>query len=63
MQWSRSSTRERGAFKTVGCPIKLSDSPVDIVTSPALGEHTAEIYGGFGIDAAELEELKTSGVI
>ena len=54
---------ERGVFKTVGCPIKLSDSPVDMVTSPALGEHTAEIYGGFGIDAAELDELKAAGVI
>ena len=54
---------ERGAFKTVGCPIRLSDSPVDIVTSPGLGEHSAEIYGDLGIDAAELEELKTAGVI
>ena len=54
---------ERGVFKTVGCPIKLSDSPVEVVTSPALGEHTAEIYGGLGIDAAELDELKAAGVI
>jgi formyl-CoA transferase len=50
-------------FKTVGCPIKLSDSPVEVVTSPALGEHTAEIYGALGIDAAELDELRTAGVI
>ena len=54
---------ERGVFKTVGCPIKLSDSPVEVVTSPALGEHNAEIYRGFGIDAAELDELKAAGVI
>ncbi len=54
---------ERGVFKTVGCPIKLSDSPVEVVTSPALGEHSAEVYGGLGIEAAELEELKAAGVV
>ena len=34
---------ERGVFKTVGCPIKLSDSPVKVKTPPLLGEHTEEI--------------------
>jgi formyl-CoA transferase len=34
---------ERGAFKTVGCPFTLSDSPVEITPPPLLGEHTAEI--------------------
>jgi len=32
---------QRGTFKTVGCPLKLSDSPVEIFSSPLLGEHTA----------------------
>jgi formyl-CoA transferase len=36
---------ERGRFKTVGCPFRLSDSPVEIVRSPLLGEHTDEILG------------------
>ncbi len=55
---------ERGPFKTVGSPLKLSDSPVDIVRSPLLGEHNADIYTGFlGIPAGELAELKTNGVI
>jgi formyl-CoA transferase len=54
---------QRGSFKTVGCPIKLSDSPVEVLTSPGLGEHNSVIYGEFGIDTAELEELKASGVI
>ncbi len=53
----------RGSFKTVGCPIKLSDSPVQVETSPGLGEHNSAIYGGLGIDTAELEELKAAGVI
>ena len=54
---------QRGAFKTVGCPIKLSDSPVEVETSPLLGQHNAEIYGGLGIADAELDELKAAGVI
>jgi formyl-CoA transferase len=54
---------QRGTFKTVGCPIKLSDSPVEVQTSPGLGEHNSVIYGSLGIDTAELEELKSTGVI
>lgn len=54
---------ERGAFKTVGSPIRLSDSIVDVETSPALGEHNLEVLGNLGITAAELEELKTAGVV
>ena len=34
---------ERGAFKTVGCPLVLSDSPVTVTASPLLGEHTDEV--------------------
>lgn len=34
---------ERGRYVTVGCPVKLSESPVEVVRSPLLGEHTAEI--------------------
>jgi len=54
---------QRGSFKTVGCPIKLSDSPVQVETSPGLGEHNSVVYGGLGIDAGELEELKAAGVV
>jgi formyl-CoA transferase len=52
---------KRGIFKTVGCPIKLSDSPVEVKTSPLLGEHTEEIlkelvgYGDEHIEAATAE--------
>ncbi|WP_405056897.1 formyl-CoA transferase [Kribbella sp. NBC_01505] len=54
---------QRGTFKTVGCPIKLSDSPVVIETSPGLGEHNTTVYGSLGIDTAELESLKAAGVV
>ena len=54
---------ERGAFKTVGNPIRLSDSVVDVETSPGLGEHNAEIFGDLGISTEELDELKSTGII
>ena len=33
----------RGPYLTVGNPIKLSDSPTEVVRSPLLGEHTDEV--------------------
>ncbi|MDT7727686.1 MAG: formyl-CoA transferase [Actinomycetota bacterium] len=55
---------ERGEFTTVGCPIKLSDSPVDIERSPLLGEHNEEIYTHeLGLAPDRLAELKSNGVI
>ncbi|MFE7234110.1 formyl-CoA transferase [Streptomyces sp. NPDC002405] len=55
---------ERGTFKTVGSPLKLSDSPVTITSSPLLGEHNEEVYAGeLGLDDEELKLLKTNGVI
>ena len=55
---------QRGSFKTVGSPLKLSDSEVDITSSPLLGEHTAEVLEqvmGYGQD--EVEKLRQDGVI
>jgi formyl-CoA transferase len=55
---------ERGAFKTVGCPIKLSDSPVQVETSPLLGQHNEDVYvRELGIAPERFAELKTNGVI
>jgi formyl-CoA transferase len=55
---------QRGEFTTVGMPIKLSDSPAEVRTSPLLGEHNQEIYGTeLGVTEAELAELKSNGVI
>ncbi|MEV6194153.1 formyl-CoA transferase [Streptomyces sp. NPDC051920] len=54
----------RGSYVTVGSPLKLSDSPVDITASPLLGEHNAEIYiGELGLGDEELRLLKSGGVI
>jgi formyl-CoA transferase len=54
----------RGEFTTVGCPIKLSDSPVAVETSPLLGQHNEEIFmKELGMDPERFAELQSSGVI
>ena len=53
---------ERGKWYNVGCPIKLSDSPVEIERSPLLGEHTDEVLNevlGYGAD--EIAQLRRAG--
>jgi formyl-CoA transferase len=55
---------ERGTFYTVGCPLQLSDSPVEVHRSPLLGEHNADVYGELlGIDEERLAKLRESGVV
>ncbi len=55
---------ERGPYLTVGCPIKLSDSPVEVKRSPLLGEHTDEILSQvLGLSESEIAEIKASGAL
>ncbi|MDI3403332.1 formyl-CoA transferase [Streptomyces cavernicola] len=54
---------ERGSFKTVGCPLRLSDSPVEVERSPLLGEHTDEVLGALGYAPEEIEELRGAGAL
>ncbi len=54
----------RGPYLTVGNPIKLSDSPTEVVRSPLLGEHTDEILShvlGYGDE--ELAAIHASGAL
>jgi formyl-CoA transferase len=46
---------ERGEYVNVGCPIQLSDSPVEVERSPLLGEHNEEVLEWLGLDASEFE--------
>jgi len=55
---------ERGKYLTVGCPVKLSDSPARVTRSPLLGEHTDEILSevlGYADD--EIKAIKESGAV
>lgn len=52
----------RGKYLTVGNPIKLSDSSVEITASPLLGEHTEEIMKDvLGFSDAEIAKAKEAG--
>src|SRR6266568_3336640 len=54
----------RGTYQTVGCPIKLSDSPAKVTRPPLLGEHTGEVLAELcGVTQEELRRLHKSGVV
>ncbi len=55
---------ERGNYLTVGCPIKLSDSDVEVARSPLLGEHTEEILRAvLGYSDDEVSAIVESGAV
>ena len=55
---------ERGSYLSVGCPIKFSDSEVEVTRSPLLGEHTDEILAEvLEYSADEIAEIKESGAV
>jgi formyl-CoA transferase len=55
---------ERGKYVSVGCPIKLSDSPVEVTRSPLLGEHTSEILKDvLGYSGDALAQVIASGAV
>ncbi len=55
---------ERGPYVTVGCPLRLSDSPVEIQRAPLLGEHSEEVLREvLGLEDGELAKLQGQRVI
>ena len=55
---------KRGKYLSVGNPIKLSDSPTEVLRSPLLGEHTTEILREvLGYSDAEVRRIEASGAI
>ncbi len=54
----------RGTYQTVGCPIKLSDSPVAVSRPPLLGEHTDDLLAALcGVGEEDLKRLHAKGVV
>src|SRR3990167_9470465 len=54
----------RGPYPMPANPVRLSDSPTEVVRAPLLGEHNAEVYSRLlGYGAAELDALRRDGVI
>ncbi len=54
----------RGKYLSVGCPIKLSESPADVKRSPLLGEHSDEILRQvLRFDDKKVAEIKASGAL
>src|SRR5919109_457271 len=53
----------RGTYHTVGCPMKLSDSPVIVSRPPMLGEHTDVLLESLcGVAPDEAKRLRQDGV-
>jgi CoA:oxalate CoA-transferase len=53
-----------GKVKTLGFPVKMSDTPARIRRpAPQLGQHNEEILTGLGFSPEKIRELKEKGVI
>ena len=54
----------RGKYLSVGNPVKLSESPSEVLRSPLLGEHTDEILRDvLDYSDDEIEKIRTSGAV
>ena len=54
----------RGVYPMPANPVRMSDSPTEVVRAPLLGEHNAEIYKEWlSLGAEDLQKLKADGVI
>src|SRR5437016_14093855 len=54
----------RGPFAMPANPVRLSASPTTVTRAPLLGEHNAEVYGGWlGLPTDELRALEKDRVI
>ncbi|HEX8727129.1 MAG TPA: CoA transferase [Ktedonobacterales bacterium] len=53
-----------GPIRLVNVAPRLSETPGAVrTTGPALGAHNAEVYGGLGLSADEIEALRAEGVV
>ncbi len=55
---------QAGRTQAIGCPVHLSATPPRVDRpAPLLGQHTREVLGEFGFEAAEIERLLDDGVV
>ncbi len=53
-----------GAVKTLGLPVKFSDTPGGVARpAPTFGQHTREVLGELGFSGAEIEGLIKDGAV
>jgi crotonobetainyl-CoA:carnitine CoA-transferase CaiB-like acyl-CoA transferase len=53
-----------GTYKMPAWPVRFDGKPPRVKPSPLLGQHNAEVLGGWlGIGGAELDALRTEGII
>jgi crotonobetainyl-CoA:carnitine CoA-transferase CaiB-like acyl-CoA transferase len=53
-----------GRYKMPAWPVRFDGAPPRVKPSPLLGQHNAEVLGGWlGMGAAEVEALRTEGII
>jgi crotonobetainyl-CoA:carnitine CoA-transferase CaiB-like acyl-CoA transferase len=53
-----------GTYKMPAWPVRFDGMPSRVKPSPLLGQHNAEVLGGWlGIGAAEIDALRTEGII
>ncbi|MBI3797674.1 MAG: CoA transferase [Deltaproteobacteria bacterium] len=54
----------RGTITMPGCPVQLTDSPVEARPAPLLGQHNQEVYRELlGLSATALKKLEEEGII
>lgn len=54
----------RGPMTLFGCPIRLDDSPVEIVCPPLLGEHTEQVLRTeLGLNADAIARMRAAGTV
>ena len=54
----------RGRVSIIGCPVRLSDSPVEVSPAPLFSQHSDEIFTTLGgLTQEEVDELRSQGAI
>ena len=54
----------RGRYPMIGCPVTLSDSPVEVTHAPLYGEHSDQVFMAIGgLTRDQVDELRADKVI